>query len=106
MKNRIFSYLFCGLRYLSLLVTIGLFSSSLQAACDAPEAPELPDPETAVLAEMVKTQKDVKKYLAAGEDYLKCEKNTIKYNRMVDEMKVVGDSFNAGIKAFKERKNK
>lgn len=106
MKNRIIPLTYCGLRYLLLLVAIGLFSSQLQAACEEPEAPDLPDPETAVLAEMVKAQKDVKKFISEGEEYLKCQKGVQKYNRMVEQMKEVGDNFNASIKAFKARKSK
>jgi len=82
-----------------------LFSSA-GWACTAPAAPTLPDPQAAVLAEMVKAQKAVKKYVAAGEEYLKCEKNTAKYNDMVDSMKGIGADFNARIKQFKALKKK
>ncbi len=83
-----------------------LLFSSAGWACSAPEAPTLPDPQTAVLAEMVKAQKAVKKYVAAGEEYLKCEKNTAKYNGMVDAMQDISADFNARIKEFKSLKKK
>lgn len=88
---------------LAASLSAALLSPALASACSAPEQPELPDPDTAVLAEMVKAQKDVKKFIAAGNDYLGCEKNTKKYNDMVDLMKSVGADFNARIAAFKAK---
>lgn len=87
-----------------ILLAVALTSTRLQANCDAPEAPELPDPQTAVLAEMVKAQKDMKKYIAAGEEYLGCAKSDRLHDIMVDEMKTKGDDFNARIREFKARK--
>lgn len=75
-------------------------------SCSAPGAPTLPDPNTAVLAEMVKAQKSVKKYMTASDEYLKCEKNTSKYNAAVDSMQSVGADFNSRIKQFKALKKK
>lgn len=92
------------------IALITLFSGSLLSvsawACSPPAAPELPDPTTAVLAEMVKAKGDVKKFIAAGDAYLACEKNTPKYNAMVDLMHAVGDDFNKKIRKFKELKSK
>lgn len=72
-------------------------------ACSPPAPPGIPDPSTAVLAEMVKAQKDVKKFIADAEVYLECEKDTGAYNAMVDTMKATGDNFNQAIRAFKAK---
>lgn len=78
-------------------------SGPVFAACDKPEPPEIPDPNTAVTAQMVKAQNDVKAFVAAAEDYLKCERNNFKADKMVEEMKTVADDFNKSIRAYKER---
>jgi hypothetical protein len=80
-----------------------LFAAPSAFACAPPSAPAIPDPAAAVLAEMVKAQKDVKKFLADAEAYLGCEKDTGKYNAMVDTMKATGDGFNQAIRAFKAK---
>jgi hypothetical protein len=85
------------------LILVGAASSQ---ACDEPSPPAIPDPNTAVLAEMVKAQKDVKKFISSGDSYLKCQKNDNKYNKMVDLMKTTGDEFNKAIKAFKAKVKK
>ena len=91
------------LRFITSFLAAGLLSAQLQA-CDKPAAPVLPEPESAVLAEMVKAQKDVKAYVAAATDFLACVKNNRQYNDMVDEMKAVGEDFNSRIRKFKELK--
>jgi len=75
-------------------------------ACSPPSPPTLPDPATAVLAEMVKAKGDVQKFIGAGDEYLACEKNTGKYNQMVDLMQKTGEEFNSKIRKFKELKSK
>ncbi|MFA7553130.1 MAG: hypothetical protein WCY88_02680 [Spongiibacteraceae bacterium] len=77
--------------------------SSISFACSKPEVPELPDAATAVLAQMIKAQKDIKSYLKDGNDYLACEKNTKRYDAAVDEMKSAGDKFNALVRDYKAR---
>ena len=86
------------------IILLMLFTQNILAACTKPDKPTLPDPNTAVVAEMVKAQKAVKKYLAAGDKYLGCVRGDLYHDVMVKEMKKVGDSFNASIKAFKARK--
>ncbi len=72
-------------------------------ACEAPTPPDMPDVETAVLAEMVKAQNQVKKFIAAGNEYLECEKDDDLHNQMVDLMHDVGEDFNKVIKDFKAK---
>jgi len=85
---------------------VGGFTTGSALACSPPATPTLPDPATAVLAEMVKAKGDVQKFIAAADEYLACEKNTAKYNSMVDLMQATGDDFNKRIRKFKELKSK
>jgi hypothetical protein len=75
----------------------------MSLACSKPAQPELPEVGSAVLAQMVKAQKDVKKYLALSDEYLACEKDKGQYNIMIDEMKLVGDNYNALVRDYKAR---
>ena len=85
---------------------VWILSAEMALACSAPTPPEIPDPATAVLPEMVKAQNEVKRYLADAENYLKCEKNSRKYDSVVDAMHVVGDTFNKAISEFKAQMKK
>ena len=75
----------------------------MSLACTKPEKPELPDVDSAVLAQMVKAQKEVKRYLKLSEEYLACEKNDSRHDRMVSEMKSLGSNFNKLVKNYKAR---
>jgi hypothetical protein len=77
--------------------------SSASMACSKPEKPALPVAEDAVLAQMVKAQKDVKKYIKQSNQFLECVKSNNKHDRMVSEMKAVGKSFNKIVKVYKAR---
>jgi hypothetical protein len=92
--------------FLNVFFTFLLLGAAHTHACNEPTPPAIPDPNTAVLAEMVKAQKDVKKFIAAGDSYLKCQKNDTKYNSMVSLMQSTGDNFNKAIKAFKAKVKK
>ena len=84
--------------------TFALFvSNSAFAACTSHEAPALPDPETAVLAQMVKAQNEVKNYIKSQEAYLSCTKSGLRYDRAFKEMKRVASDFNSITKAYKAR---
>ncbi len=88
------------------MILISCAVSTRVLACTAPTPPTMPDVDSAVLAEMVKTQNAVKKFLAAGDNYLDCEKNDTAHNQMVDLMHDVGEDFNQLIKDFKAKNKK
>lgn len=77
--------------------------SQLSFACTRPDAPEIPDPATAVTPQMIKAKNDVQAYVDAAEKYLKCNISTSQHNRMVDEMKEVADKFNQAVRDYKAR---
>ncbi len=85
------------------VVLIASSLSTMSFACAKPDKPELPAVESAVLAQMVKAQKEVKKYLKLSEEYLDCEKNNSRHDRMVKEMKRLGSNFNKLVKHYKEK---
>ena len=89
----------------SLILTALLgFSTNLFAACDKPESPMLPDPSSAVTAQMIKAKNDMKDYIAAAETYLKCvESDNKRYNTMVESMQKAAEDFNAIVRKYKER---
>jgi hypothetical protein len=99
---------FNNMKRITLLIAFiaGILTTGSVLACSPPSPPDLPDPASAVLAEMVKAKGDVQKFIAAGDEYLACEKNTAKYNSMVDKMQKVGEDFNKRIRKFKELKSK
>ena len=88
-------------KLIGLLVVV--FSSASVCACDKPEAPEIPDPSTAVTAQMVKAQNDVKAYVQQTEEYIKCERRSRARDDAAAELERVASEFNKSIKAYKER---
>ena len=88
---------------LALGLLFGIALSPLNHACDKPLAPDLPDPTTAVLAEMVKAQNEVKQYIKQGGEYLKCVKDDAQHDLVVDEMRDIGIKFNDIVKGYKVR---
>lgn len=82
-----------------------LLLSAKGYACDKPAPPALPDPSSAVLAQMAKAQNDVKNYMASAEAYLKClgDSDVSEYNKSITEMEALADSFNSLIRDFKAR---
>ena len=75
-------------------------------ACEAPTEPSIPNADTAVTAEMVKAQNDVKQYMTDAQNYLQCVRNDTQHNRMVSRMEEIAAEFNQTVRAFKERMSK
>lgn len=87
----------------ALLIATAFFSTAA-IACDKPAAPELPDPASAVTAQMIKAKNDVKAYLDAANSYIECVKgNASRHNAMVDEMEKVAATFNEAVRTYKAR---
>lgn len=83
-----------------------MFQGHVAAACTKPEAPEMPNIETAVVAEMVKAQKAVKRYMKEGNQYLDCTRNNLQHDAMVSRMEKTATKFNILIRDFKALKKK
>lgn len=92
--------------------TLHLFSiclllggAPLALACDEPgDKPEIPDPNTAETAQMVKANNEVKAYVKAMEEYLGCAKiSGGAKRRSLSDLEEFADSFNQAIRTFKSR---
>lgn len=104
-----------------------LFLLPVASACEYPERAEMANGMTATKEEMVASQRSVKAYITAMEDYLTCieaeesdavdalnepdedtltQRKTVfnkKYNAAVDEMQLVAAEFNEQVRAYKGR---
>jgi hypothetical protein len=91
------------------------------AECAPPDAPVMPDGNTAPASDLKAASADVKAFLAAGEVYTACldehklalgEEVTDEedaalitaYNAMVDQMTAVAGEFNAALSAYKAKR--
>ncbi|WP_232522339.1 hypothetical protein [Marinimicrobium alkaliphilum] len=74
-------------------------------ACEEPASqPEIPDPATAVTAQMVKANNDVREYVQAMEAYIGCARmSSAQQRRRVSELEAFADEFNQAIRAFRAR---
>jgi hypothetical protein len=93
--------------------------------CVYPDKPAGVDGSTATEAQMLAFQKDMKDYLAKGNDFLSCldkeesmaskdasadqleefkARVTLSYNAVVDEMNAIADQFNTALKNYKNQK--
>lgn len=93
-------------KVIALVFASTLFSVSAMA-CDKPTAPDLPDPQTAVTAQMIKAKNDVKAYIDAANGYIDCvQGNASRHNAMISEMETIAERFNASVRAYKSRMSK
>lgn len=88
-----------------LIAALFMGLPALAWACEKPgEKPEIPDPNSAVTAQMVKANKEVKAYVTAMEEYLNCARlSSGKHDRAVRELKDFAGQFNEAVRAFKKR---
>lgn len=109
------------------VLIISLFLIPVASACEYPERAEMANGMTATKEEMVASQRSVKAYITAMEDYLACieaeesdavdalnepdedtlaQRKTVfnkKYNAAVDEMQLIAAEFNEQVRAYKGR---
>ncbi|WP_020209177.1 hypothetical protein [Gilvimarinus chinensis] len=73
-------------------------------ACEMPQnKPAIPDPATAVTAQMVKSNNEVKAYVKATEEYLACSGlSSADVRKAEDELRAYADAFNKTIREFKK----
>ncbi len=104
-----------------------LLAAPLAFACDYPQRASIVDGATATKDEMIASQRSVKAYMAAMDEYLTCieaedadvavnletptpdelqQRESLlakKYNAAVDEMKIIAAEFNEQVRAYKEK---
>ena len=80
----------------------GAFSASAWA-CEAPQnKPEIPDPSTAVTAQMVMSNNQVRDYVRAMEEYLNCARmSNSELRREESALKTYAEDFNTVIREFR-----
>ncbi|MFC3116161.1 hypothetical protein [Cellvibrio fontiphilus] len=86
-------------------LTLTTAMSSGAFACSKPATkPEFPDPATAVSAQMVKANNEVKAYVKAMQDYLGCAGlSRSAEKKELDDLKAYAESFNEIIRAYKAK---
>jgi len=87
---------------IAFLVTASMTQYTF-ASCKRPDEPTLPNIDKAVLAEMVKASKDVKKYIADANKYLECARSDSDHDKVVARMREIADGFNELTTTFKAR---
>jgi len=92
-------------------------------ACPPPEMPSIPNGKQASKEEMLAAQKNVKAYIASGDEFLACQESVearwseeelpskkpisnMLHNKVVDNMTEVADLFNSALQAYKGRNNR
>jgi len=90
-----------GICILSLVVSSGV---AMAADCTLPETPVFPDPDTAVLPQMVKAKNDINSYIASIESYLVCAKKSTRKSSIAAERRIkVSKKYNSIVRAFRKR---
>lgn len=87
----------------SLIISTALLSSAA-IACERPSAPTMPDPETAVRAEVLTAAKQVKHYVAAANKFLGCTRNNRRHDKVADEMNEIVFLYNEVAITYKSRR--
>lgn len=89
---------------MSLLV-LSVLVPAVTFACSEPTKPgDFPDPATAVTAQMVKANNEVKAYVKAMEEYLGCSgMSRSEQRKAIKELEEYAESFNKLIREFKAR---
>lgn len=82
---------------------IVLAAPGLALACEEPsDKPDIPDPETAATAQMVKANNEVREYVAAMEEYIGCSRmSSNQQRRAVSALEEFADDFNQAVRQFR-----
>ena len=75
----------------------------VHAGCKLPSLPKLPNASTAVLAQMVKANRDVKAYMTTAKLFLTCTKSNLRHDNVVAQMRKLGKKYNTVVKSYKKR---
>lgn len=96
-------------------------AKEVNAACEYPDKPSIPDGRGSTKDEMLQAQSRMKSFISAGNDYIDCldklEQSwgddaadsdhaliVVLHNKAVDDMQSVADLFNSAVRAFKGKK--
>ena len=86
------------------VLAAALAPASTLATCHKPTPPALPNPDSAVVAQMMKAKHQMRAFMAAANTYLDCvAHDNTQYNAWVDEMTRAADAFNTIVRRYKKR---
>lgn len=93
-------------------------SGEILKSCPLPNKPNIPNGRTSSEAEMIEAQKEMKGYMAEGNQVIECLNNleaswgeaatdeqkaivVLFHNKMVEEMESIAELFNSAVRAYK-----
>ena len=89
---------------ISALLLLLSISSTSHSACIEDVVPELPNPDIAVMSDILRAQEAVKQYIARQEKYLSCVgDDSFRHDAVVDKMHEVANSYNNMARRYKTR---
>lgn len=94
----------------ALIATLSLAASSatFAASCNntaLPETPSVPAASERNMNSMLNAQKEIKLYIDANKDYLKCVTSARQHNAIVDHIYAVADDYNVALREFRAAQN-
>ena len=92
-----------SLAAVSALLLLLSISSNSYSACKEAVVPELPNPDIAVMSDILRAQEAVKLYIARQEKYLSCVGDNFRHDAVVDKMHEVANSYNNMARRYKSR---
>jgi hypothetical protein len=92
-----------SLTAVSVLLLLLSISSSSHSACIEAAVPELPNPDVAVMSDILRAQDAVRQYIARQEKYLSCVGDNLRHDAVVDKMHEVANSYNNMARRYKSR---
>lgn len=95
----------CNTLLLGTTILLGSVAISATAAtCDnaaIPAAPAIPEAQARSFESMLEAQNNVKSYVTASKEYLKCVRSSSRHNALVDQIYGVADKYNTALAEFK-----
>ena len=79
-------------------------TSAFAATCDnaaMPKAPGVPSATDRTFESMLAAQNDVRTYVTASKEYLKCVRSSSRHNALVDQIYAVADEYNTALAEFR-----
>ncbi len=90
--------------FLSMMTCLLLLATSVaHSACTEAAEPLLPDPDVAVMEDILRAQSAVKHYLVRQETFLSCINNNNRHDAAVDKMHDVAAQYNNMARRYKSR---
>lgn len=89
---------------LSLSASCATFAASCNNAA-LPEAPSVPGVSERNTNSMLNAQKEIKLYIDASKDYLKCVSSAREHNAIVDNIYATAETYNVALREFRAGQN-